>query len=176
MAVLSTRDTWEGDYGRAMQRAAARATVTVVGAPLGDPIEEPEFQRVFAAMVREGVEALVVGDRAENVTHRGLIVALAAQARLPAIYPFREFVEVGGTHGVWRGPPGVVSWCGRLHRPDPQGANPGELPYQLPTKFELVINLKTAKALGLSIPHSLLLRAQEVILSEATRRPGNRLH
>ena len=79
-----------------MRRAGARVGMTVIGALLDDPIQEPEYRRAFAAMARERVDALLVADAAENYTQRQLIVELAAQARLPAIYPFREFAEIGG--------------------------------------------------------------------------------
>jgi ABC-type uncharacterized transport system substrate-binding protein len=137
--------------------------MTVIGALLSDPIQEPEFRRAFAAMVRDRVDTLIVADSAENFTHRQLIVTLAAQARLPAIYPFREFVDVGGLMSysvdfvaMFRDAAGYVD---RIFK----GANPGDLPYQRPTKVPLVINLKTAKALGLTIPPSVLARADEVI-------------
>jgi putative ABC transport system substrate-binding protein len=141
----------------------ARVGTTVVGALLNDPIQEPEYRRAFAEMVRNRVEALVVADAAENYTHRQLIVELVAQARLPAIYPFRDFVDVGGLMSysvdivaMFRDAAGYVD---RIFK----GTNPGELPYQLPTKIPLVINLKTAKALGLTIPPAVLARADEVI-------------
>jgi putative ABC transport system substrate-binding protein len=99
----------------------------------------------------------------KNFTRRRLIVELAAQARLPAIYPYRDFAEIGGLMAYspdlmdqFRRAAGYID---RILK----GANPGELPYQLPTKLELVINLKTAKALGLTIPPSVLARADEVI-------------
>jgi putative ABC transport system substrate-binding protein len=114
-------------------------------------------------MARERVDALIAADVAENYTHRQLIVELAAQARLPAIYPFRAFVDIGGLMAysvdlvaMFRGAAGYVD---RIFK----GANPGDLPYQLPTNSRLVINLKTAKALGLTIPPSVLARADEVI-------------
>ena len=146
-----------------MRPSGARVGMTMIGALLDDPIQEPEYRRAFAAMVRERVDALLVADTAENYTHRRLIVELAAQARLPAIYPYRDFAEIGGliTYSAdvldqFRRAAGYID---RILK----GANPGELPYQQPTKFELVINLKTAKALGLTIPPSVLARADEVI-------------
>jgi putative ABC transport system substrate-binding protein len=163
VAALCPRSAWEGVYGRLMRPAAARVGMTLIGALLDDPIQDPEYRRAFAAMAREGVDALIVGDSADNWTHRRLIVELAAQARLPAIYPFREFAEVGGlvTHSAdlrdqFRKAAGYID---RILK----GANPGELPYQQPTKFELIINLKSAKTLGLTIPPSVLARADEVI-------------
>jgi putative ABC transport system substrate-binding protein len=162
VAVLSSRDVWEREAG-ARPEVGARVGATVVGALLAEPIQEPEYRRVFAAMVRERVEALVVGDQPENFMHRRLIVELAAQARLPAIYPFRDFAQIGGL--ITYSPDILDQFrlaAGYIDR-ILKGANPGELPYQQPTKFELVINLKTAKALGLTIPPAVLARADEVI-------------
>ena len=95
--------------------------------------------------------------------NRNLIISLAAQHRLPATYPFRSFVADGGLIGY--GPDPIdqhrqaAGYVDRILK----GENPADLPVQAASKFELVINLKTAKAIGLTIPQSLLLRADEVI-------------
>jgi putative ABC transport system substrate-binding protein len=163
IGFLLRRAAWEGRYGRVRLEAAERAGLTLIAAPLSDPIQEPEYRRAFAALAGESAQALIVSDNAENVAHHELIVALAAQARLPAIFPFRDFAIAGGllVYGfdvadLWLG---IARYVDQILR----GANPGELPYQQPTKFELVINLKTAKALGITVPQSLLARADEVI-------------
>jgi putative ABC transport system substrate-binding protein len=163
VAYLCPRAGWESIFGRLMRSAADRVGMTLIGALLDEPSQEPEYRRAFAAMVRERVDALLVADTGENYTHRRLIVELAAQARLPAIYDQRAYVEAGGlmAYGVdflelFRGAAGYID---RILK----GAKPGELPYQQPSKFELVINLKTAKALGLTIPPAVLARADELI-------------
>jgi putative ABC transport system substrate-binding protein len=97
------------------------------------------------------------------VAHSDLIIALAARHRLPAVYPFRLFVASGGLM-AYETPEiqmfgETASYIDRILR----GANPAELPVQAPTKFETILNLKTAKALGLDVPPSLLVRADEVI-------------
>jgi putative ABC transport system substrate-binding protein len=124
---------------------------------------ENDYEQAFAAAVRGRADAVFVVNVSVNFRHRARIVALAAQHRLPAEYFFRESVESGGlvAYGVdlldlSRRSAGYVD---RILR----GAKPGDLPVELPTKFELSINLKTAKALGLAIPQQVLLRADRVI-------------
>jgi putative ABC transport system substrate-binding protein len=163
VAFLAPQSVWETRYGRVMREAAVRTGMKLVEASLRSPIQEPEYRRAFAAMVRDRVEILVVGDSPENIAHRRIVLELAAEARLPAIYPYRDFVEAGGLMAyatdiaaMYRRAAGYIA---RILA----GANPGDLPYQQPTRFELIVNLKTAKALGLTIPPSVLLRADEVI-------------
>ena len=128
------------------------------------PVREPkEFDDAFAMMKNERVPALlVIADPLVN-DHRGRIVAFAATNRLPAIYPYRTFVDAGGlmSYGVDLSDLSrrAATYVDRILK----GAKPAELPIEQPTKFELVINLKTAKALGLTIPPSLLQRADQVI-------------
>jgi putative tryptophan/tyrosine transport system substrate-binding protein len=122
-----------------------------------------EFEAAFAAMAREGAQALVVLPDPLFFTARKQVVEWAASWRLPAIYHAREVVELGGlmSYGAnlvdqFRRAAGYVD---RILK----GANPADMPVEQPTRFELVINLKAAKALGITIPPSLLLRADELI-------------
>src|SRR5262247_3169238 len=122
-----------------------------------------EFDGAFAAMAKERVGALLVLSDAMLNSHRTRLADLAARSRLPAAYGVRESVEAGGLMSY--GPSfrdfyrRVATYVDKILK----GAKPAELPVELPTKFELVINMKTAKALGLTIPPSLLRRADEVI-------------
>ena len=122
-----------------------------------------ELETVVATQAREPNSGLIVLNEDFMIAHRVEIISLAARYRLPAVYPFRFFAELGGliSYGVnlndnFRR---AVPYADRVLR----GAKPSELPVQAPVKFELVINLTTAKALGLTVPPTLLARADEVI-------------
>jgi putative ABC transport system substrate-binding protein len=122
-----------------------------------------EIERAVAAFARSGNGGMVVTATASTVFHRELIAAFAAQHRLPAVYPARDFTASGGliSYGAdfvdqYRR---AASYVDRILK----GEKPADLPVQAPTKYELVINLKTAKALGLEVPPTLLARADEVI-------------
>ncbi len=122
-----------------------------------------EFDGAFAAMAKERVGALLVLSDAMLNSHRVRLADLAARSRLPAAYGVRESVEAGGLMSY--GPSFLDLFRRAATYVDKilKGARPGDLPVEQPTKFELVINLKTAKALGLTIPPSLLQRADQVI-------------
>jgi len=122
-----------------------------------------EIEQGFSAAVGDRAAALIVFDDPVLWSYRTQIVALAAKHRLPVMYGYREFVDDGGLMSY--GPDRIdhyrrsAAYVARIL----QGAKPGNLPIEQPTKFELVINLKTAKALGLTMPQSLLLRADQVL-------------
>jgi putative ABC transport system substrate-binding protein len=122
-----------------------------------------EIEQVLTAFAAEGNGGLVVTPHAVTLTNRDLIVALSARLRLPALYPLAFYAKADGliSYGIdllnqFQQAAGYVD---RILR----GAKPADLPVQYPTKFQLVVNLKTAKAIGLPIPESFLLRADEVI-------------
>jgi putative ABC transport system substrate-binding protein len=122
-----------------------------------------EIDAAFASLAALHPDALVIGDDPFFTQQRGQLVALAARQAVPAIYPSGEFARAGGlisyapsfADALRR----VGNYAGRILK----GAKPADLPVQQPTKFELVVNLKTAKALGLTVPQSILARADEVI-------------
>jgi putative ABC transport system substrate-binding protein len=147
-------------YMPSIQAAASSFAVAVTTAPVH---ARGEIEGVIAAQARDPGGGLLVMPDVFNDANRELIIALAARFGIPAIYPRIVFAESGGliAYGAdlieqFRQAAGYID---RILK----GTNPGDLPIQQPTKFELVINVKTAKALGLSIPQSMLLLADKVI-------------
>jgi putative ABC transport system substrate-binding protein len=124
---------------------------------------ESEIEPAFASLARDKTDALVVLPSIFVIRHRARIIALAAQNRLPAIYAFRYFAADGGllSYGIdsFEQFTRAAGYVDRILK----GAKPSDLPVQQPTKYELVVNLKAAKALGMIIPESFLLRADQVI-------------
>ncbi len=163
---LTPRGTWDGSYGQALQRAfqetSQRLEISVVPMLLRESVPS-EYQRVFAEIAREPPDAIMVSDIGDLTPHRQLIVELVEKSRLPAIYGYREYVEAGGLMAY----EADLGELGRRMADDVHqilnGAKPGDIPIYQATRFELVINLNTAKALGLTIPHSMLMLADEVI-------------
>ncbi len=122
-----------------------------------------ELDRAFSTMTRERADALVTFPSPMLYSERRRLVDLAATHRLPSMFNAREFVELGGLIAYGASVPELNRRAATYVDKILKGAKPGDLPIEQPTKFELAINLKTAKALGLTIPPSLLLRADEVI-------------
>ena len=122
-----------------------------------------EIDLAFAAMVRERTTALFVSPDSLFLLHRVRLAELAAKHRLPTMYGVRENVDAGGLLSYGPSMSAQARRAAAYVDKILKGARPGELPIEQPTTFELVINLKTAKALGITIPPSVLLRADEVI-------------
>jgi putative tryptophan/tyrosine transport system substrate-binding protein len=161
IAILLDPNVVETDISTQSVEVAARAIgrrVVIMKAA-----SEHEFDAAFSIMVQSDAGALLVGGGAFFVTQRRRIVDLAARHALPSIYMTRDSVEAGGLMSY--GPSQIDAYrragvyVGRVL----EGAKPAELPVELPTRYELVINLKTAKALGLEVPPTLIALADEVI-------------
>ena len=147
------------------QFAAVQAVAPALGvevSPIGMR-DMPEIERATMAFARGPKGGLIVTANAFGFVHRELIIALAARHQLPAVYPQRLFTTDGGL--ISYGPDFADQYRRAAGYVDRilKGEKPADLPVQAPTKYELVINLKTAKALGLTVPDSLLARADEVI-------------
>jgi len=122
-----------------------------------------DFDRAFSEMTRARAEALTVQGTPVFDSERGRLVDLATRNRLPAVYSFNVYVEAGGLMSYGADIADLARRAATYIDKIFKGANPADLPVEQPTKFELIINLKTAKTLGLTIPASLLARADEVI-------------
>jgi putative ABC transport system substrate-binding protein len=161
--LLASQSSWDGSGGSAVREAAKQAGISLAIALLGSEINEAAYQRVFDAMEQDRVDALVVADQPEHFTYRRLLVDLAAKYRIPAIYPFREHVELGGLMSYSADLPEIYRRIASQIAQVLKGVGPAEIPFYQPTKFQLIINLKTAQSLGLIVPPTLLARADEVI-------------
>jgi putative ABC transport system substrate-binding protein len=132
-------------------------------AELLDVRNEGDLARAFELVVQQRIDGLVVGADGLIQMHQRTIVEWVTRNRVPAIFPAREFVEAGGLIAYAVNYPNLYFQLAAFIDKIFKGAKPADLPVQQPTKFELAINLKTAKALGLSVPPSLLATADEVI-------------
>ena len=147
-----------------LQTREARDAAAVLGIELVVvALQGGDYAQAFAAIMAQRAQALFVAASPRFETDRKQIIELAAKHRLPAIYEWREQVVDGGlmtySTSLYGMNQRLASYVDRILK----GAKPGDLPIERPTRFELVINLKTARALGLSLPQELLLRADEVI-------------
>jgi putative tryptophan/tyrosine transport system substrate-binding protein len=147
----------------AAQEATEKAGLGVVGPFYLNKGSDDEYREVFATISQSGANALFVDGSAELATKRQLVVELAAKYRLPAIYPYPVFVEAGGLMSYGTDLVEVFRQGAREIDQILKGASPADIPFYQPTKFGLVINLKAAKEIGLTLSEPLLARADEVI-------------
>jgi putative ABC transport system substrate-binding protein len=159
-ALWNPANPIHGPSLKVIEAAARRLKVQLHPMGVRDP---DQLEGAFSAMAQEHVQGLTVPPDGMFLAHQARIIDLAARHWMPAMYGVRELVEAGGLMGYGVDLPEMYRrgafFVDRILR----GAKPGNLPVEQPTKFELVINLKTAKALGLTIPPSLLQRADQVI-------------
>ena len=161
VAVLS--NPVNPDSGLSLKGMEVAAQALAVQLRVHEVSDPDEFEKAFEAITREGATALMVLPDPMFVSQRRAIVALSAKRRLPAMYAHTEFVDAGGLmfYGasladMWRR---AATYVDKILK----GAKPADLPVEQPTKFELIINLKTAKQIGLAIPPNVLARADRVI-------------
>jgi putative tryptophan/tyrosine transport system substrate-binding protein len=154
---------WEGPFGSAVRQAATAASITLNSAFLDGKLEEAAYQRVFAAFEQDRPDALLVSDYGGHITNAPTIVALAANHRLPTMYAWREFVEIGGLISYGDDLEALGRSAGYQMGQVFNGTNPGDIPFNQVTRLELAINLKTAKSLGLEFPATLLGSANFIV-------------
>jgi len=160
VGLVYNPQTHTGQNFQSIESVSQALAVKAIRLPFSNAAE---IERTVGDFAREPKGGLLVLPDNSTILHRNLICTLAAQFQLPAIYPFRRFITSGGltyygadTKDMYQK---LAEYVDRILK----GVKPADLPVQTPTKFELIINLRTAKALGLSIPPTLLVRADEVI-------------
>jgi putative tryptophan/tyrosine transport system substrate-binding protein len=146
-----------------LREAAGGVGIRIAAALLGEKLDRAAHERVFDEMETDRVDGLMVAHQGENLTNRQLIADLAAKHRLPAVYPHRDFVDVGGLLSYGSDLEDVMRRLADMTDQVMKGAKPADIPVYQQTKFELVLNRTTAKSLGLEFPVSLLAVADEVI-------------
>jgi putative ABC transport system substrate-binding protein len=152
--LLSNSGTWDSSAGLPDREAAQQ---------LGIALNEVQLRRTFAEMSEQKLDAAIVDEGGTFLAQRALIVELAQKHRIPVIYPYRDYADLGGLMAY---APELGELAQRMANDVHQilnGAKPGDIPFYQPNKFQLIVNLKAAKALDLIIPQSLITSADEVI-------------
>jgi putative ABC transport system substrate-binding protein len=160
--LVSSRGAWDGGLGSSVREAGQRLGIALVGNVLPE-VNDAQIRRTFAEIAQQQLDAVIVDEGGSFLAYPALIVELAEKYRLPVIYPYRDYVEIGGLMAY---APDLGELAQRLAEDVHEvirGTKAGDIPFYQPTKFQLAINLKTAKALGIDIPATLLGRADEVI-------------
>jgi putative tryptophan/tyrosine transport system substrate-binding protein len=159
VAVLATNEVWKGSIGTQLRSAAQVMALTLVHAEhFAD-----SYDSAFALIVRDPPDALVVTRHAANYVNRRLIAKFALGQKLPAIYPYKANAVDGGMMSYAVDETDLFRRAAVLIDKILRGANPANIPIEQPSKFELVINLEAAKAVGVTVPPTLLVFANEVI-------------
>jgi putative ABC transport system substrate-binding protein len=154
--------SWDDGTGKSMRDAGQRLGVEVIGNML-PVVNDAQLQRAFAGMAEQKLDAAIVDEGGSFLAQRAAIVELAARHRIPVIYPYRDYVEQGGLIAF---APDLAEVAERLASDVHQilnGIRPGDIPFYQPSKFLMIVNLKTARALDINLAPSLLARADDVI-------------
>jgi len=163
VVFVSTQGGWNGAGGKATREAAQKLGITLVHAALANTVTEAEYRRVFDSIQRDQVDGILFSAEFEHYPHRLLLVQLVQQIRLPSIHETADYVEAGGLMSYALDVKPAIRTMVKKSAEILKGANPGDMPYVQEVRFDLVMNLKTAKALGLEFPATLLARADRLI-------------
>jgi putative ABC transport system substrate-binding protein len=164
VAFISSDATGTGAGGETVRDAAQKLGISLVRVSLRSPYAEAEYRSAFASIQREQVDGLIFSDEGHVLLpQRSLLVQLVRELRLPAIFPYRDFAEAGGLMSYSSDLRDVLLRLAGQIVEVLRGANPGDIPYSQAVRFDLVVNLKTAKELGIEIPAELVAGAAAVI-------------
>ena len=162
VVFLGMREGWEGSSGKFLRDASDRLGISLISM-VPNTGTGPDIEQVFAAMAQQRPDAALVSGEGDLYAHRQLIVELAEKSRLPTMCPYRDHVDAGGLMAYTVDLAELLRrMAGDVHQ-ILNGVKPGDIPIYQASKFELLINLRTAKALGLTLPSALLSRADEII-------------
>jgi putative tryptophan/tyrosine transport system substrate-binding protein len=156
------QSAWDGGTGLPFREAGQRLGIALTENFLPE-VNETQLRRSFAEMAQQRFDAVIVDEGGSFLAQRALIVELAGKYRLPVIYPYRDYVDLGG---LMTYAPDLGELAQRLANDVHQilnGAKPGDIPFYQPNKFQLIVNLKAAKTLDLTLPQSIISGADEVI-------------
>ena len=159
VAFLAVKSEWDGPQGGQVRNAAESLNLSLLHAEH----TPTDYTIAFSSIIRAGVSAIFVSRHPANFANRRLIAEFAAEQRLPGMFPSREFVVSGGLMSYGVNVPDLFRRSAEYVDKILRGTNPGDLPVEQPSKFEFVVNLSVAKALGLTVPPSILVAADEII-------------
>ena len=161
--VYLLSNAWDNQTGSLYRKAGQQLGIALIGNFLPE-VNDVQLRRVFAELAQQQFDAAIVDESGSFLAHRALIAELAGERRLPVLYPYRDYVDLGG---LMTYAPDLGELAQRMandvHQIIFNGTKPGDIPFYQPTKFLLIINLKAARTLGLEIPAGLIARADEVI-------------
>ena len=161
-AFLGMREGWEGSFGQAMRDVASRLGISLISM-LPSAGTTSEIERVFAEMAEQRPDAVLITGEGDLYANRQLIAELAQKYHMPTMCPYRDYVDAGGLMAYTVDLAELLRHMARDVQQILTGTRPGDIPIFQPTKFELLINQETAKTLSLSLPATLLSRADEMI-------------
>jgi len=163
VGYLSSSENWRRPTGAALRKAAQQAGIPIMHVDLGNSFNEATYSAAFTWMQNVRIDALLVSDEADHNANVKALTTLAASARIATMYPFRDLAIGGGLMAYCIDLLDAFRYAGGQIVEILRGENPAEIPFYQPTKFQLIVNTKAAEQIGLEIPPSLLVRADEVI-------------
>lgn len=163
IGLLISQALWNSTTGNTLREASQRLSVSIVGSGIEGAATETEYRRVFASFEQESAQALIINEQPENSVNARLIVELAERARLPAVFPNRQYAQMGGLIAYGNDLEEIYFRVAGYVDLILKGAKPRDLPIYQVARIHTVINLKSAKAINLELPQTLLARADEVI-------------
>ncbi|WP_246208285.1 ABC transporter substrate binding protein [Bradyrhizobium rifense] len=163
LGYLASRGNWNGVEGALIMGTARRASASLVHIDLGNSITEQAYVEAASKLAELNVNALLVSDEPDQIAHKEAAVAIATNARVPAMYAFRDLAEAGGLMAYCVDLPDAFRYAAKQIAEILHGKLPGDIPFFQPTFFPFIVNLKAARQIGFEFPHPLLARADEVI-------------